>query len=95
MKKIGGMRRKTRHKLKKTTRQVGKISLKNYFQSFNKGDKVSLGLEPAVQKGMYHPRFSGRVGIISAKRGECYSVAIIDGGKEKKIISHPVHLRKA
>jgi ribosomal protein L21E len=52
-KKIGSLRRKTRHKLSKTQRTKGKISLTKYFQKFKQGDKVVLKAEPAVQKGMY------------------------------------------
>ena len=91
----GGMRRKTRYKLRKEKRNRGKISLSNYFQSFNAGDKVYLYVESAIQKGMYHPRFMGKSGIINGKRGNCYKVSIIDGSKEKTLIVHPVHLRRA
>lgn len=94
MKRVGGSRRKTRHKLKKSIRQKGKISLSKYFQVFELGDKVLLKAEPAVQKGMFHPRFYGRSGEIIKKKGRCYEIKIKDGGKAKIIISHPIHLRK-
>ena len=90
----GGIRRKTRYKLRKEKRHRGKISLSHYFQSFNTGDKVSLNAEPAVQKGFYHPRFMGKSGIIKGKRGNCYEVSISDGSKEKTLIVHPVHLKR-
>ena len=92
--RTGGMRRKSRYKLRKEIRQKGKISLRNYFQKFNDGDKVYLKSEPAVQKGMYHPRFMGKVGKIDGKRGNCYKVCINDVTKEKILIIHPVHLEK-
>jgi ribosomal protein L21E len=44
---------------------------------------------------MYLPRFLGRAGVISKKLGSCYQVKIDDMGKEKLLIVHPVHLRKA
>ena len=91
----GGVRRKTRYKLRKEKRQRGKISITRYFQSFKEGDRVLLDVEPAVQKGMYHPRFMGKSGIIRNKRGKCYEVTINDLGKEKKLIVHPVHLKRA
>jgi len=94
VKRIGGMRRKTRYKFRKEKRQKGKISITRYFQSFNAGDRVYLGLESAVQKGAYYPRFMGRTGIIKGKRGKCYMVSLNDLGKEKTLIVHPVHLRK-
>ncbi len=95
MKQIGGSRRKTRHKLSKSVRTRGKISLSKYFQEFKEGDKVFLKAEPAIQKGMYYPRFHGKSGEIVKKRGNCYEIKIKDGRKSKIIISHPVHLRGA
>lgn len=95
MKKIGGLRRKTRSLFRKHSKDKGKISLKNYLQSFNKGDKIRLNLESSIQKGMYHPRFYGKMGEIDAKKGRCYEVLITDGGKQKTLIVHPVHLKKA
>lgn len=94
VKRIGGIRRKTRYKFRKQKRSRGKISMTRYLQSFNVGDKVGLGVEPAVQKGMYHPRFMGTIGTVSGKRGRCYEVRINDSGKEKTLIVHPVHLKK-
>ena len=95
VKRIGGLRRKTRYKFRKQKRSRGKISVTRYFQSFNTGERVYLGLESAVQKGMYHPRFMGKSGIITGKRGKCYTVSIDDTGKEKTLVVHPVHLKKA
>lgn len=93
--RTGGLRRKTRHKLRKHLRAKGKISIRNYFQAFKQGDKVVFKAEPAVQKAMYARRFHGRTGTVSKKRGACYEVKIKDGRKEKTMIIHPVHLRKA
>lgn len=92
--RIGGMRRKTRYKLKKEIRQRGKIGLSKYFQSFAMGEKVYLVAEPAVQKGFYHPRFFGKSGVVTGKRGACYHIQISDFGKQKMLIVHPVHLKK-
>lgn len=89
---MGGSRRKTRNKLRKRPRTKGKISIANYLQTFKAGEKVCLNAEPAVQKGMYHPRFHGKIGEIKGKRGKCYEVVIKDGSKEKILVVHPVHL---
>jgi|TARA_Y100000310_G_C20270341_1_gene617691 large subunit ribosomal protein L21e len=94
MQRIGGLRRKTRYKLRKNIRTKGKISLRRFFQRFKEGDKVYLSAEPAIQKGMYHPRFHGKAGIIKNKQGSNYHVEIKDGGKRKLILTHPVHLKK-
>lgn len=95
MQRIGTARRKTRGKFKKNRRSRGKISLTRYFQRFEPGQKVVLGVESAVQKGMYHARFMGKVGVIKAHVGRCCEVLINDGKKEKTLIIHPVHLKKA
>lgn len=92
--RIGGFRRKTRQKLSKPRRSKGKISVRNFFQTFEEGDKVVLNAEPAVQKGMYFPKFHGKTGIIKKKIGRCYKLLIKDGKKEKTLIVHPIHLKK-
>src|SRR3989338_531908 len=94
-KRIGGFRRKTRSKLKKAVRSKGKISLTRYFQELKKGDKVHLIAEPSIHKGMYHPRFIGKRGTIVSNRGRCYEVSVKDINKEKILIAHPIHLKKA
>ena len=94
-KRIGGFRRKTRNKLKKTLKNKGKISIKKYFQQFDIGEKVILKAEPAVQSGMYFPRFHSRTGLVKGKKGSCYEILIKDGGKTKTLIVHPIHLQKA
>ena len=52
-----------------------------------------LKSEPTVQKGIYHPRFHGKVGIIKEKQGNCYLVLIKDKNMEKIQIVHPIHLK--
>lgn len=93
-KRIGRFRRKTRHKLKKSIKERGKISIANYLQEFMPGDRVILKAEPAVQNGMYFPRFHGKAGIIKEKQGSCYKVLIKDFTKKKIIIVHPIHLKQ-
>lgn len=93
-KRVGGFRRKTRNKLKKHVRDSGKIPIRKFFQDFKSGDDVLLKAEPAVQSGMYFPRFHGKTGVVQGKRGRCYEVRIKDGNKKKSLIVHPVHLRK-
>jgi large subunit ribosomal protein L21e len=93
-KRIGTVRRKTRHKMSKSFRRKGKISISDYFQKFNIGDRVSLSVESAYQKGMYHPRYMGKMGIVRNKKGRCFEVSIKDKGKEKTLIVHPIHLKR-
>ena len=95
VKRIGTFRSKTRHKLQKSRRSKGKISLSKYFQTFENGDRVILKAEPAVQKGMYFPRFHGKVGTVFNQKGNCYEIKIKDFTKEKTVVVHPVHLKRA
>ena len=93
--RIGGTRRKTRHKMSKNIRSRGKLSLVRYFQKFKEGDRVYLVSEPSVHSGLYHSRFHGKAGVVLAKRGTCYEVEIKDINKVKTILAHPVHLKMA
>lgn len=94
MKRIGGFRRKSRHKFTKNKRSKGKISITKYFQKFNIDQKVALSVEPAVQKGMYCARFMQKTGIVKGMQGSCYKIQIIDGRKNKTLIVHPIHIKK-
>lgn len=90
--KIGGLKRKSRYKLKKERRQKGKVSVSRFMQVFNTGQKVHLSIEPSIHKGDYHPKYIGKTGVVKGSRGKCYKVTINDKGKEKLLIIHPVHL---
>lgn len=94
MKRRGGFRRKTRHKLQKKKSEKGKISIRKFTQEFKKGDMVLLKAEPAYQKAMYYPRFHGKIGIVQRKQGKCFVVKIKDHNKEKEQTVHPVHLTR-
>jgi len=80
--------------MKKHVRAKGKIRISDCLQSFDVNDKVALVAEPAVQAGMHHPRFQGKIGVIKGKQGECYQVVLKDGNMQKMFIVHPVHLRR-
>jgi large subunit ribosomal protein L21e len=93
--RIGTKQRKTRHKLSRNIREKGKVSLSRYFQIFQVGDKVNLKINPAIQKGRFFPRFHGLTGTITGtKKGSCYEVTIKDGGKQKALFVHPIHMNK-
>jgi large subunit ribosomal protein L21e len=94
VKKSKGPRRRTRRKLRKRARQRGKLSVARYMQKFEIGDKVVVKPEPAVQKGLPHRRFFGKLGVIAGQRGRAYLVELRNGGKIKKIICLPIHLKK-
>lgn len=93
--RIGSKQRKTRHKYKASLREKGKLPLSKYFQEFKEGERVNLKTHPNVQKGRFFPRFHGLSGIVKNKKGSCYEVKIKDGGKEKVICVHPIHLKRS
>lgn len=92
MKRVGGFRRKTRYKLRKSISQKGKIHISKFLQTFEIGDRVLLKAYPSYQGGMFFLRFHGKIGEIVGKQGDCYKVSIKDGNKRKECIVHPVHL---
>lgn len=64
------------------------------MQQFKEGDRVTIDIESAVHKGMPHPRYEGRSGIVIGMQGRVYKVAVMDGGIRKIFLSNAVHLRK-
>lgn len=87
--------RGTRQKFSKNHRTKGKISIRKFFQEFKEGERVTLKVEPAHHKGRYYPRFHGKSGFVNGKKGDCYSILIKDGEKDKMVVVHPVHLQRA
>ena len=93
--RMGGLRRKSRSKLRKNIRQKGKLSVTKYLQEFDIGDTVYLKAEPSIHKGMYNLRYHGKSAIVVAKQGRCYIVQLKDHSKIKNFIVRPIHLKKA
>ncbi len=91
-KRKGGYRRKSRTLLRKSHRTAGKLPLTRFLAHYTLGDRVILQAESSHHKGLFHPRFHGKVGTIIGRKGRCYELTIYDGTKEKKLIVHPVHL---
>lgn len=92
--KSHGFRFKSGRKLKKKVRERG-ISLRKFLQEFEVGQRVIIDIEPASQKGMPHPRYQGRSGVVVGRRGRAFLVQIRDGSKLKTLISRPEHLKSA
>lgn len=90
-KKSKGFRVKTRKKLKQKPGYRPRIT--KFLEEFKRNQKVIILQEPSSQRGMPHSRFKGKVGKIIGSRGKSYIIEIVDGGKIKKIISRPEHLR--
>lgn len=95
MKRIGGNRRKSRYKMKKSVSEKGKLHIKRFMQSFEEGEKVLLKAYSSYQKGLFCLRFHGKIGEVAGKQGDCYKVNIKDGNKKKLCVVHPVHMLRA
>lgn len=59
-----GQRSGTRYKFAKGFRQNGMPALSRYLTVFKRGDYVTLKADGAVQKGMPHSFYHGRVGVV-------------------------------
>ena len=86
-----GPRRRTRDKLKKK----GKITVNQFLEEFKTGEKVIIKIESSSHRGMPHPRFKGKYGMVRGKRGRAYIVEIMDGRMKKNIITTAEQLRHA
>jgi large subunit ribosomal protein L21e len=78
---------------RKSVREKGKLKLSQYFQEFDKGDRVAVKRELSVQP-KFPKQLQGRSGVVDGTRGSSYLVKINDMNKEKTYIIHPVHLKK-
>ena len=68
--------------------------MSRYFAQYKPGDRVCLKAETAIQKGMYHARHHGRMGIVKGKCGFCYEVDVPIDSTVKKMRLHPAHLQR-
>jgi large subunit ribosomal protein L21e len=90
--KSHGFRFKSGRKLRKRVREKG-IKIRRVLQTFEIGQTVHIDIDPAVHKGMPHPRFQGRTGVVVGQRGRAYMVRIRDGRSYKILIVRPEHLK--
>jgi len=90
-----GGRRRTRYVMQKRARDRGLSPITRVFLKLEVGDKANVNLDPSIHKGQPHVRFHGKTGTVTGKRGSAYLLDVRDGGKMKKIIVRPEHLRKA
>ncbi len=93
MKRSKGFRNRNRTLLRRKPRDRGKIALGRLLINYQPGQMVRILINPAVQKGMPHRRYHGRVGAVAEKRGRAYVVEVAAGGKYPRlIIARPEHL---
>lgn len=92
MPKSKGFKHSTRKLFTKSPRKRGLQSLGRLLVRYKVGDKVVIKIDPAIQKGMPHRRYHGKVGKIAEVRGRAYVVHMKAGNMTKKIIARPEHL---
>jgi large subunit ribosomal protein L21e len=90
--KSHGFRFKSGRKLRKRIREKG-IKIKRALQTFDVGQTVHIDIDSAVHKGMPHPRFQGRTGVVIGQRGRAYLIRVRDGKSYKTLIVRPEHLK--
>lgn len=93
MKRSKGYRSKTRSLLRKKPRERGLKPLGYLLREYKVGDKVVISIDPATHKGQPHRRYHGKIGTIMEKRRRAYVIAVRDGGKVRKIIALPEHIK--
>jgi large subunit ribosomal protein L21e len=94
VKRTGGSRRKSRYRMKRARNLKGKLSLNKFLAEYNPGDKVVIRPDSIVQKALPDPKYVGKTGVVKARKGSCYEVAINDLGKDKILVIHPYHIKR-
>ena len=89
-----GTRSKTRQIFRKSPRMRGMTSITHEFQTFEKGEKVSVVIDPSVHYGTPHS-CSGQDRSGHWPAGSRLVVELYDGNKLKTVIARPEHLKKA
>ncbi len=88
-----GYRRRTRKKLRKNVRERGIPPVSRIIQDFPPGTKVTIDIDPSIDKGQPHSRYQGGTGTIAERRGRAFVVELKKGNQIKKVISRPEHLK--
>jgi len=87
-----GFRTKSRTLISRKPRDRGKQPLGRLLIGYNPGQMVRIMINPAVQKGMPHRRYHGRVGTVAEKRGRSYVVEVAGTKTPRIIIARPEHI---
>lgn len=82
-----GKRKKTRN-----WKSKGRISLNRMLGKLSMGSTVQVNINPSYHAGIPFRRFQGKTGVIEGMQGSDYIVILKDRGKEKTVVTNPVHL---
>ncbi|AAG19547.1 MULTISPECIES: 50S ribosomal protein L21e [Halobacterium] len=80
-------------KLQNDPRDRGTSPPQRAIADYDDGESVHLTLDPSVQDGRFHPRFSGLTGTVVGTQGDAFKVEVNDGGMDKTLIVGAAHLR--
>lgn len=82
-----------RDKFTKKAKEKGLPSTSRFLLQYEKGQEVAIKIDPSIHRGAPHHRFHGETGTIIKTQGKAYVVRVKVGGKVKKLIVRPEHLR--
>jgi large subunit ribosomal protein L21e len=88
-----GPRRRTRSKLRKKVRERGMSPITKSLRTFKVGDHASIEIDPSIHRGQPHPRYQGLSGVIKGTQGRSYVIEVRTGGKLRRLIVFPAHLK--
>ena len=91
------MVKRSRGTLSRQTKKLkgkGRVTVAEQVKTFEIGQKVVITPKP-ILKGMPHPRYASRHGVVVEKRGRAYVVEVKDFDKTKKLVVLPVNLKAA
>ena len=89
-----GSRAGSRKKMTKRYDERGLPPVSRFMQKFKEGDLAAVTIESSIHTGMPYHSFQGLTGRITGTQGDCYFLTVKVGGVTKKILAHPVHLKK-
>ena len=75
--------------------QKRRLFINRVLHPYKEGDKVSIVLDGAEQRGMPHRRFHGLTGTIVKPQGNAFVVSVVQGNMAKTVVARPEHLRPA
>lgn len=88
-----GFRSGTRYLLRKRRDERRRSIISSVIREYKPGDRVHIVINPSIHKGMPHPRFHGKTGVVIERRGRAYLIQVRDGNSYKFVIARPEHLK--
>jgi len=90
-KKAKGKRSNTRSRYRRNVR--AKTTVNELIKPIKVDDVVQVNANSSVHSGLPHRRVDGITGKVVGFQGNCPVIQLKTGNKQKKIITHRVHLK--